>query len=44
MTVHFIADDPDLDRWIADGLASLERLLELHAAFQRFLQRLRDAL
>ena len=44
MTVHFIADDPDLDLWIADGIASLERLLELHAAFHRFLQRLRDSL
>ena len=44
MTPHFIADDPDLDRWVADGIDALERLLELHAAFQRFLQRLRDTL
>ena len=44
MTVHFIADDPDLDLWIADGIAHLERLLELHAAFQWYIQRLRDSL
>jgi hypothetical protein len=42
--LHLIADDPNLDAYVADGIRTLERLLELHAAFGRYLQRLRDAL
>ena len=36
-------DDPNLDRWVADGIAHFEQLLALHAAFQRYLQKLRGA-
>ena len=41
--MHYIADDPNLDQWVADGIAHLEQLLALHAAFQRYLQKLRRA-
>jgi hypothetical protein len=42
--LYLIADDPDLDDWVADGIRTFEQLLALHAAFHRYLQRLRDAL
>ena len=40
----YLEDDPHLDEWVADGIRTLEQLLALHAAFHRYLQRLRDAL
>ena len=36
MAVHRIADDPDLDAYVADGLVRLQQLLANHASFDQF--------
>ena len=42
MALDRIADDPDLDAYIADGLVGLEQLLANHASFDQFVPKRYD--